>query len=208
MNYVDLIIAVVFAFYLLSGYSRGLILSLVYLFRYIGAFLVARQYFRPFTAVLVDQASFLAEWRDKMVGSFEDFLATSEGVAGLPRLAQRLVEDQGVELAEVPDFLADLLLEGLGFLVLFLLTMLLITLVGHLVNSFFELPLLKDVNRLAGLFFGVVRAGIFVMVVVAAITVFSPVFGWSDLLADIATSTSGRFFYHNNLVMYLVYSYL
>jgi uncharacterized membrane protein required for colicin V production len=208
MNYVDLIIAAIFVFYLISGYTRGLILSLVYLLRYIVAFLVAREYFRPFTIVLMDQATFLSDWREQMVVSFESFLTTDTGLEGLPRMAQRLIADRGVAFAEVPGFLADLLVEGLGFLLLFFLAMLLITLVGHLVNGFFELPLLKDVNRLAGMLFGVLRAGVFVMILVAVITVFSPVFGWAELQADIAASTAGQFFYHNNLVMYLVYTYL
>jgi|GEM_PF-6956113 len=175
MSAIDILIICILIFSVVTGYKKGLILTLVSLGSYIIAAILTKAYYLNFSnwimfntpigegikGIISKNLSLMGE-RTLQEGVF-----TSESSFKLfswanEYLAKETVQDYAVESieairSEIIVKIALLLTNLIAIVVLFLVIRGLIILFGHILNNVFELPVLNSINKMAGLAIGGLR---------------------------------------------------
>jgi uncharacterized membrane protein required for colicin V production len=134
----DLIIVLLLACGFLLGLKRGLILQVVRLTGFIAAYIVAYLYYDDAAPVLKGIIPYPLETTATM---------------------HAWLENVSVE---------DAFYRAIAFVLLFLVTKIVFTLIGHLLNMFAQIPVLKQVNSLGGAVLGFLEVYIILFIVIFA----------------------------------------
>ncbi|WP_369902349.1 CvpA family protein [Bacillus manliponensis] len=144
---IDILIILLLIMGFFLGLRRGFILQLVKLTSFIIAYLVAYWYCKDFAPVL-----------------------------------QKIVPYPFEQNASVPEWIdasdmETVFYQAIAFIALFIIAKIALTLLGHLLNMFTEIPVLKQVNALAGALLGFVEVYVilFVLIIVGSLLPVEPV---------------------------------
>ena len=175
MSVLDILIICVLAFSVITGYKKGLILTLVSMGSYIVAAILTKANYIAFSnwilfntpigegikSVIEKNLSFTGE-RTIQEGVFASESSFKLFNWANEYLAKEVVQDYAVQTIEairneVIMKIALLLTNLIAIVVLFLIIRGLIILGGYILNNIFELPVLNSINKMAGLAIGGLR---------------------------------------------------
>ncbi|TGA99627.1 CvpA family protein [Sporolactobacillus shoreae] len=139
----NIIILVLLASGFFMGFKRGLVLQLVHLAGFVIAYIVAFMYYKQLTPTI------------KLWVPFPTSAAQSGTFSFLGHLD-----------------LQSAYYQAIAFLILFIATKIVLTIIGHMLDFLAELPLIRSVNHLAGGLFGFVEfyLVVFILLYVGALT--------------------------------------
>ena len=89
---------------------------------------------------------------------------------------------------------------GVGIIVFILAKMILIV-VKLLTKFVTNIPIIKQVNEIGGLIYGILQGVIIIWILLALISLISPMIQDGVLLQNIQKAAIGNFFYENNLLL-------
>lgn len=144
-------------------------------------------------------------------GGFLKNKSFSEGLAkSIDQLAKGTDTAQvGGDIVEKSaSFVADGIVNGIGFLLVVLLCLLVVKLLGVILDIATEVPLIKQANKLGGVIFGVVKATVFVFVLMLVAMFIGPLFPNLKVAKAIFDSQIGVYFYENNILLVLLHRLL
>lgn len=197
----------------ISGYKKGLILTTFSLGSYIIAFITARLYY-PQLAHWIRDNNFMIEG---IKGFIQKNIETSLPTTGvLDKTPQSLGGLQEMEGWGIPGFLQDYLIKQvdiqtyadqamdtiigemqqalvnffiniISMVILFIVVRTLILLIGHLIHSIFEIPVLHTVNNVGGGVVGLIRGMVFIFI---AVLIMIPI-AMTNLQGKIAVGLEG-----------------
>lgn len=215
MNLFDIILIILLLWGAYKGFRRGFIGSLGGILSWIISLTVALSYNRTFAEYLDKQYGLsvnLGQWIAKIMPlpnlSFKadtvNLAIASAGVQemALPDFLKKILLDHieqilettqaiPVSLSEIIGMgLAGMFIKGLSFLILFILTGLLVKFIIHLLNNFFGLTFLGPINRLFGMFLGLIINGLIITLVLGILSpmIFTSGQGGSTVSAIIHSS--------------------
>ncbi|AKL97357.1 hypothetical protein CACET_c39310 [Clostridium aceticum] len=194
MKWVDLLIVATLLINTMLGYKKGLILTLFSLGSYIVAVLVAKTYYVQLAAWIKNSPSFGGRIQQFVEGQLSFYLPKGVGTVsefsekkiveeiGFPDFIQNYLlkefsietyTNQTMEIAKLhfQSLVVNLFINIISMIILFILVRTLILVIGYLINGVFEIPILETMNRLGGGILGIIRGGVWVGVVVLAMTV-------------------------------------
>lgn len=227
MNWLDIVVIAILVINLLSGWFRGLIKSVVNVVSIVLGFICAKMYHMTMYTMLEDRFGLVHKVKEGVLETFKNVelpsvadaatLPTNELTSNLPdsELLSSLVEsfiksdtfNQTMQ-SSVESFsdafstwLADKLVTIISMVVVFLIVYIGIRIIGYILNQLFQLPVLKGVNKLSGLVFGLAKGTFFSMLLVLIIVILSPVFSQWQLVETLETSDVAIYFYKYNIVM-------
>jgi len=227
MNWLDILVVAILVINLLSGWFRGLIRSVVNIISIVLGFICAKMYHMTMYTMLEDRFGLVHKVKDGISETFKNVelpsvadassLPTDELVGSLTEseLLSSLVEsfiksdsfNQTMQTTvdsfgdAFSTWLADKLMIIISMVVVFLLVYIGVRVIGYILNQLFQLPVLKGVNKLSGLLFGLAKGIFFSMLLVLIIVILSPVFNEWQLVETLETSVVAIYFYKYNIVM-------
>ncbi len=98
----------------------------------------------------------------------------------------------------VSVYMTRFLLNGIAFLVVFLVIKILLMTAGKLLDLFSKLPVLGIINRLAGLVLGILEGGLILCIILAAIALINPLRENSAVQQSMEQSAIVQTVYENN----------
>lgn len=226
---VDGIIIGFIIIHMFLGWKKGLILSLANFFGVIVAFFVSKKYFVDFGELLsknIDwvknfEASMLVRINESFASNSEIFTDLGDGTfltkldlpeylnIGISQMVRNLDVNQTENInSKLAEIIVQVITNFLSFVILFVLVILVIKLIALILNTFFQLPLLKGINQFSGLIMGFIMSQVFIYVFMIVILLLAPMnldFGLANIIKD---STIGLFYYNNNLLFVLINYYL
>lgn len=228
-NVIDTIIIVYILINSFLGWKRGFILSIFNFFSIIGAFIIAKNFFGQFAEILIKNVKWIDTFKENITfqinNSFDSNAEVFTGIKNgtllnkldLPEYlntgVNQILYNMDISNAEnVSSQLAEIIVKAIvnfiSFIVLFIIILLLIRIIGMLLNTLFQLPVLKGINQFGGLIMGFIISNIFIFVFMAIILLLNPMgldFGLKEV---ILTSNIGSYYYNNNLIFIIINYYL
>lgn len=220
MNRADIILLIVLIFFTWRGWSKGFVATVISLLRWLIAWMVARIFYIPFTQFILK----IWDPRSKMAQVQEGFLTsqlhqemsdmttvTSEWLDGLtlpPGLKDSVhhwvgepITDYGTQVIEELAYnMASSIVYGIGFVVLFLGTLIMTYVIRHFSDALLSLPVLKQVNQTAGMLVGALYGVILVSFLIFVMAFFQHV-GWVETAMEyVLNSAIAIYFYRYNLL--------
>ena len=226
-NWMDIVIVIIVLYNVIRGFSLGFIRSVIGIIGYVVAFIVSKQYHEMITTYCITHFKFVADVKASIAIKVETLLVDSitEGTtaltqptlsaSGIPFLEQLDlnkvlgINETAVHTAqEIGSQISNFVMNGLGAVVVFLLVLLVIKVMGMVLNAIMELPILKGVNRFAGLLVGLIKGTLFVFTLMTLLAFLSPSMHDTQVMQTLYQSKVGIVFYNNNIMLALIKMYL
>lgn len=225
MGYIlDAVILVIAAIIVIRSYKLGLIRSIMSLIKGIASFIAAYA-FTPTVKEFIMDRFMLSSISSSIKSTLLSLSSNSDGTYNLsktfsemPDALKQIVDRYGANgqqltdmckdvttgneefVGKVSDLIATPVAEALSaiiaFVAIFIAAMLVLTIVTFLLDSVFKLPVLKAVNKTAGLVFGIIKALLFAFIIASIVSALS------DTLRSVSPDIFGKII-DNSLVLKL-----
>lgn len=226
-NWIDIVIAIIVLYNVVRGFSLGFIRSVIGIIGYVVAFWVSKEYHNIVADYLLTNFKSLADMKAGLVFKIEEILLNSIA-EGTRSLTNSSLSESGIPFLEhldVQDFMnvgsgavssaqeialkiTDFIISGLGAILVFLVVLCLIKIMGMVLNAIMELPILKGVNRFAGLLIGLIKAMLFIFSLMTLMAFLSPAIHDSVVMQALYASKVGSVLYNNNIMLMFINMYV
>ncbi|AEV67352.1 CvpA family protein [Acetivibrio clariflavus] len=227
MNWSDLLVIAIIAFFGFVGIKNGFIYSIFKLVSFFVASIVSVKFY-PFLSNIIDktvvftkiksgilknlllqkdvQADIVNQGAQRAAGSVVDGLELpgflKEAIKG--QLAKENVAnllDLSAIMDKISDVLAHIVVDILSLLILYIVVRIALIFLRFVLQGIAKLPVFKQMDKLGGFAFGAVEGLLTVYIIFAFMMLFisSPAFkGFFD---SVETSVIAKFFYQNNIIV-------
>lgn len=225
VNLITLAVVALVLMCALIGYKRGLIKSVLSAAGIVGAIILAN-ILNPYVAdFLADFTSLREDIHDKIevsmgVDELEEQLTVYDQEKllesmDMPELVKNYIRSGNASLEKgqttvvsyidyVVDYLTDMVMKGVAYLLTVVITSLIILILLALSNILPGIPVLNGLNRWGGVIFGIVQAILITWVAMLVIT-FMSAFSWAkDMMDMIDGSAMLSYLYDNNVFLKVV----
>lgn len=200
MSWLDLLIVFVFIFSMISGFRKGLILSLAALFSFVISFIVANKYYERLSIFLISNTKLLEEIKSLIPVDIQSNMNNGVSLENLPNGAHSYITQlfMGGDLPFMDEFLnaiAKGIIHIISFLLIFLIIRIILSVFVRGINSIFKLPILNFFNKIGGGVIGIIRGIVSNIVIVSILYIIAIVGIKGDLVNEINNSILASYFY-------------
>lgn len=222
-NWLEIAVGLYLLVMIVYGYCRGVIRMIISVAALAATFVIVRMAM-PSVTLFIKNETPVCRW---IAAGLEEKLIPPEALAGigdsqeiidslnLPEEIQKLLGEQslGDSLPDMEGFvsyiaerLAEMIINAVGFVVLFLAVYIIMQLVLRSLDLIAKLPVISGINRLAGALLGGLEALFFLYLAMLLVTAFSAK-PWAEaIITQIESSKWLPYLYHYNLVSKMVLS--
>jgi|GEM_PF-1109148 len=231
MNWTDITVILIIGFSVLQGWRKGFIMTVVNFVKWFIGFMIAKLLYKQVMAMVISQlwnpVPILSE---KIQGFLYDSLQLRKSVVvpmdaeqvmttinklGLPKIYQENLEKMippgsmtSTELVtSLADSLSRILFEVLGFLIILLIAVGVITIVGLMIDGLSKLPVLNELNRGGGVLIGGFIGLVTVYFLMAMLGYLYPLKMAMSVVKSVESSQFAHYFYRYNVLTYLLKSF-
>lgn len=225
MNLITLAVVALVLLCALVGYKRGLIKSVLSAVGIVGAIILAN-ILNPYVADFLTNFTPIREnihtkiETSMGVGELEEQLTVYDQEEllesmDMPELIKNYIRSGSASIEKgkknvvsyidyVVDYLTDMVMKGVAYLLTVVITMLIILILIALANILPAIPVLNGLNRWGGATFGIVQAILITWIAMLIIT-FMSAFSWAkDIMDMIGNSKMLSYLYDNNVFLKVV----
>lgn len=203
---IDILIAVVFVVFIIIGYKKGLLKSLYGIAALAASIIIAYTLY-PYIKDIMFGGVF-GDWVRSMVQTkYVDPGLTSNSLSNsaLPEYMQSMVATGRIGISSaLTMFFSDLVLNILAFIAVFIVTRILIAILGKVLHLISKLPVIHFFDKIGGILFGLIESLLILYLVFAAVYAVTPLRENPAAKAYINDSTLAKMMYENNPMVKLV----
>lgn len=214
MNWMDIIIVIIFVLAGIEGYAKGFIRSFISTTSWIIAAVCAIKFYPIISYYLVSATpvySKINEVINEKVTSVSNINMGESSfdissIMKLPEVIDRLLilpdlSTESIVGNSLSEVISKLLVDIISIIVIIVAVKIILLIVATIFDNVARLPILKQVNRFSGLLFGLVKGGIIIFIVLAICV---PVFGIIQndfIFLSLENSTMTKYLYDHNLLL-------
>ena len=209
---VDLIIIAIIAGCILAGYKRGLTGSLIKIFSFFIALIVAAVLFKPVSSIVISTTKIDENIQTSIVEVFEKDEEELEEENASPIMEyisdeiEKSTEEKKNEIVNTSARKISInIVNVLTFIILFIGVRIVLIFVRAITDLITKLPLIKQCDKLGGILYGVLHGFVIVFIALALITFISTIVNNYTVLEMINNSTVGNMLNNNNLLLNIIF---
>ena len=209
---VDIIILIILALFILSGYKRGLTGSIIKLLSFAIAIVVAFILYNPVASSIEKNTQIDDNIKSSIINTLNGD-ETEEGKENIEQEGNNLLQniEQNIEqtaqeaktqiIEQTAEETTKTVIKVGSWLVIFLCTRIILVVVSFFVKGITKIPVIKQVDKLGGIAYGLIEGMLIVYVVLGIISLTSLM--WTDNGAILAIKESfiGEMLYNNNIIL-------
>ena len=204
MNIIDIIIIAVIGIFVVLGYIRGFVNSIISLAGIVLGVLFGRWFYEPAAAKLVASTNIqpsITNWvAQRITPTRINDAANINGPKPLADWFRNLIDISGGSVEQVSASIAELIINALCFVAIFIVVIIIINLIGMLLNKFSQLRGINLLNKIGGLVVGLIKGALLCAVVVSVIYLFTAFNDTSTLGELMSQSSLANWFYIGNWI--------
>ena len=209
---VDIIILIVVVLAILYGIHRGLMVSLVSLFSFVIALVVAFMFYKPVGNFIIEKTDFGSDLKqiikENIPMSDEEILQVGED-SNLPKgmkdyinkQAQNVNTSKDEAIETISTDLSTEIIMAVSFIGTFIVVRIALVIVKIISKIISKLPIINQADHIGGAIVGAVEGIILVYFVFAIISTISPALKNTGVLKQIDNSFVGKMMYNDNLII-------
>lgn len=203
---IDILTAAIFVIFIFIGYKKGLLRSL-YGIAALAASIIIAYLLYPYIKDIINGSQIGIGVRNLVRTKYVEpgVLSQSLDTTDLPDYMRSMVSTGRIGLENaLTGFFSNLALNLISFLTVFVITRLLICIVGRILHIISRLPFIRLLDRTGGIIFGIVEALLVLYLVFAVIYAAAPLRDNPTAKAYISNSTLTKTMYENNPLVKLI----
>jgi len=213
MILVDLIIIAIMALCILLGYKRGLIGVAFKILSFILAIVITFILYIPVSNFVINNTSIDDSLKNAIVERFSEEDITEEKIEKESSMPQVITEYIEKTTADVKNASLEIAAQNISItlvklmvaILLFILIRILLMFIKLFTNIVEKLPIIKQFNKVGGIIYGFLQGSVIIFVVLAIISIISPIVNTSAVLGAINSSYIGSILYNNNILLSLIF---
>lgn len=210
---VDVLILALLALCVFMGYKRGLAKCAIKILSFIIAIVVAFIFFKPVSSLIIKNTEIDDNIKGAITKVLEDDVKENGEVKEDTNLPESMIAHINEEIktnvyktkeavvTNVADQISTVAVNAIAWIGLFIATRILLLVLTLIFSFLTELPILKQIDKVGGIVYGVLQAAVIVFVIFAIISFVSPMIKDSSLISTINKSPIGSVLYNNNPIM-------
>ena len=208
---------IIIAFILLStflGYKRGLIGAIFKILSFLIAIIITILLYKPVSNLIIEKTTLddviYQTIYDKISSEKLEQPEESQQESDLPEVVQNYITD-GIQGAvdEARDSVSAVIAQNLtgsiinfiSILAIFIITRIILLLAKAIFEAVGEIPVIKQLNEVGGIAYGLLRGIFLIYVVLAILSFLLPLMDQTLILGYINESVLTKFFYQNNVIL-------
>ena len=214
---IDLIILTILGISIFFAYKKGLTKCIIKILSFFIALIVAAILFKPVSNFVIQNTEIDDKIKEAVVNTVSSDVQENGEVKEDSNLPKPMVEyiNDTVKNAvdEAKNNVVEVAAEGIAVttinvtvaILLFIIVRIALIFVSALASIITELPIIKQFDKAGGLIYGAVRALIIIFVVLAIISLISPLIEKTGLVVSINKSFVGSILYNNNILLKIIF---
>ena len=214
---IDLIIVGILAISIFFGYRKGLTKCVIKILSFIIAVVVAAVLFKPVSNFIIQNTEIDDNIKEAVVNLVADDVKEDGKVKEDSNLPDAMVNyiNESVENAveQAKENAVTVAAEGIAnvtinvgvAILLFVVVRIALLFVSVLSSIITELPIIKQFDKAGGILYGVVEAFVIIFVILAIISLISPMIEQTGIIVAINKSFIGSILYNNNILLNIVF---
>lgn len=216
---IDLVIVGIFIACVGMGYFKGLTGSLLKIVSFVLALVIAFVLFKPVANFVIEHTN----WDENLEQAIKEMLledTKQEEVQkaneeqsmpdAIMNYINEAVEQAGTDaknaiVETTARNVAVTIINSAVLIVLFLISRIVLILVKGLANIITKIPIIKQVDKLGGIIYGVLEFLVILYIILAIISFISPMIAGTGIIKGIQDSFLGSRFYNNNLLLKIIF---
>lgn len=183
------------------GYKQGLVKSAIKILSFFIAIIVAFSIYKPVSKLIINNTSIDDNIKNVMIEKIKpEGMEKEQEVDVGDNVALKIMGEATNTIEEIAETFTTKLIETVTLLVIFLIVKIALRFVTVLTDLITKLPLLKQVNKLGGTIYGIVKGIILVYVILAVVYLITPLLQ-KNIVEDINKSIITKTLYNNNLIL-------
>ncbi len=203
---IDILTAAVFIVFIIIGYKKGLLRSLYGIAALAASIIIAYMMYHYIKSIISD--GLFGDWIRSMVHTrYVEPGLTSDSLSSeaLPEYVRSMVATGRIELdSALTVFISDLVLNLFSFIAVFIVTRILISILGKVLHLISKLPVIRFFDKIGGAIFGLIESLLILYLIFTVIYAVTPLRDNPVTKTYISDSTLTKTMYENNPLVELV----
>ena len=208
----DFVVILVLFLCIFLGYKKGLIKVAVRILSFVLSLIIALVLYTPVSNYIIDNTEVVPSLKNNIYGALYHGKEEEENKAESSNFVQSMEKYISDYTDSVQASTSEAISEQLAIIVvrigtwigLFLVSKIVLLLLGLLSDAIAEIPIIKQFNKAGGTIYGILEG---FMIVYAALTVFSmvsPMIGENGVSREIQNSHLCKAMYENNIILKMI----
>ena len=214
---IDLVIIAIIALCIFLGYKKGLTQCIIKIFSFIIALVVAFILFKPVSNFVIQNTQIDETIKEAVIKVVKDDVEETGKVKEDNNLPKAMVEyiNKSIESAvnEAKENVIEIAAEGIASttinvgvaILLFIIVRIALIFVSALSKIITDLPIIKQFDKAGGILYGLFKACVIIFVILALISLISPMIEKTGIIVAINKSFIGSILYNNNILLKIIF---
>lgn len=215
---IDLIIIGIFVLCVFLGYKRGLAGCLLNILSFVLAIIIAVILYKPVTNYIVDHTQIDENLETSIVsmleGKVDEEGKVKEEETNMPKdmieyindsISNTVNETVNNAIEESAHQITMTIISAGAAILVFILAKVILLVVKILTKFVTDIPIIKQLNEIGGMAYGVIEAIVIIWIILAIISFISPMIEQTGIMVAINKSVIGNILYQNNLFLKIVF---
>lgn len=214
---IDLIIVLLLALFVFLGYKRGLAKCVIRIVSTVVAIVLALILFNPVSNWVIKNTEFDDNIKSSITQAIQKDVAEDGQVkedSNLPdTMVERINEQIKTNVNNTKEAAVDTVSTEISVLAvkicvgfgIFIAVKIILLIVMAIFSIITEIPVIKQIDKLGGVIYGILETAVIVFVVFGIISAISPMIENTGLISMINKSVLGSVLYNNNILMKLIF---
>lgn len=197
----DIAVIAIIALCTFIGYKQGLVKCAVKILSFFIAIIIAFALYKPVSSIIINNTSIDDNIKNTMIEKIKpEGVEKDQEISVENNVKLYIVENSTTTIEKIADAFALKLIETVTLLLIFIILKIALKFVSALTDLITKLPLLKQVNKLGGTIYGVIKGIVLVYTILAVVYLIAPLLK-NTVTEDIDKSIITKTLYNNNLIL-------
>lgn len=186
------------------GYKQGLVKSAIKILSFFIAIIVAFSLYKPVSKLIINNTSIDDNIKNVMIEKIKpEGIEKEQEVDVRDNVALKIMGETTNTIEEIAETFTTKLIETVTLLLIFLIVKIALRFVTALTDLITKLPLLKQVNKLGGTVYGIIKGIVLVYTILAVVYLITPLLQ-NNIAENINKSIITKTLYNNNLILNVI----
>lgn len=200
----DIVVIAIIALCTFIGYKQGLVKSAIKILAFFIAIILAFVLYKPVSSLIINNTSIDDNIKSVMIEKIKPEGTEKEQEIKIEDdIALRIMGEATNTIEQIAETFTTKIIEVAVLLLIFITVKIALRFVTVLTDLITKLPLLKQVNKLGGTVYGIIKGIIFVYTILAVVYLITPLLQ-NNVTEDINKSIITKTLYNNNLILNVI----
>lgn len=200
----DIAVIAIMALCTFIGYKQGLVKSAIKILSFFIAIIVALVLYKPVSSIIINKTPIDDNIKNIMIEKITpEGISTDQEVEVQDNIGLKIIDSATNTIEGIADTFTVKLIETVTLLLIYIIAKIGLKFVTALTDLITKLPLLKQINKVGGTIYGIIKGIVLVYTILAVVYLIAPLLN-KNVTENIDNSIITKTLYNNNIILNII----